>query len=438
MEKTFRAGTTPVAPCRGRRVWAVAVAAWLAWTAGAGAEPFRVVEPPPPTARPVATVAGQALQGGEPPAELLERAAAALASGGGLLFVGRTDPVGPRPVNQELGRMWAEALALGTARALGVEPRRFAVASAGEGTASEVRVYPWSPPGEARARPGPVTVLEPGPGVAPAGRVWALGRPAGAVWAEADGQLWRYRPAEPLWTLPVPVGGAGLAAAAAGGVWTRRVGPAGPRWDALRARVEAQEDWWATLRVEVPEGARDPVVWAGGIPYPVAPGAGDVPVLLFPSARQARLEATDAEGRRRGGPGVALPAGQGEPPRWALVLSWEGASVDLDLWVTDGRRRTGPARPDPLFDPGAVDGVRLLFDGGVGGSAAAVAGWRDPSGLRAWVTCFSDLGGGGARARAYLVENPGDPLEGTIRFLGVRKLSLRPVQAAWRVWERGR
>ncbi len=436
MEKTFRA--QPVSGTLCRRVWAATVAAWFAWAAVAEGAAFRVVAPPPPPARPIMVVTGQALDGGDPSPELLERATAALTSGGGLLFVGRTDPVGPRPVNRELGRMWAEALALGTARALGVEPRRFAVASAGEGAAAEVRVYPWRPPAEARARPGPVTVLEPGPGVPHAGRVWALGRPAGAVWAEADGQVWRYRPAEPLWALPVPVGGGGLAAATADGVWTRWVGPAGPRWDALRVRVEAREDWWATLRVEIPDGVSDPVVWAGGIPYPVAPAATEVPVLLFPFARQARLEASDAEGRRRGGPEVALPAGQGEPPRWALVLSWEGASVDLDLWVTDGRRRTGPARPDPLFDPEAVAGVRLLFDGGVGGSASAVAGWRDPSGLRAWVTCFSDLGGGGATARAYLLENPGDPLEGTVRFLGVRKTSLRPVQAAWRVWERDR
>ncbi|RMG84416.1 MAG: hypothetical protein D6708_17080, partial [Candidatus Dadabacteria bacterium] len=229
-----------------------------------------------------------------------------------------------------------------------------------------------------------------------------------------------------------------LAAAEGRGVEALEVPAAGPDWPALRARVERREDWWAEVRVDLPDGARDALVWAGGIPYPVPPGSpASVPVLLFPDARTVRLEATDPEGRRRNGPGSELPAGQGEAPAWAVVLTWTDGGADLDLWVTDGRRRTAAASPDPLFDPAAVPGVRHLFDSGVGGPSAAVAGWGDPAGVRAWASCFADLGDTGAEARAYWIARPGDPLEETIVPLGPRRLSQNPLRAAWRVWGPG-
>ncbi len=396
-----------------------------------------------PTGPPAVWVARDRLGPGRLPGDLGEALLRVLRGSGGLLLVGETDPVGPRELNRALGLGYARVLAHRLVGELGVETRRLAWASRGEGGSGEpgVGVYPWAPARSPPPEPAPLAVLEPSRAGAGTGRLWVVrSRSAAGVWAGAEGALWRVESPLPVWRLPVPGGSLAVAADVPG---CPPYGGGHKLWSLgspdLVARVEARGPWTARVRVRVPRGYGKAVLWAGGLPYPLAPGArgeAEAVVALLPRPGTARVEAVGPDGLLGRGPGARLPEGQGEPPAWLALVIWEGGGVDLDVSARAGRRVTGPTAPDPLYDATAVPGVRVLFDGDPFRPHSLVAGWgpaREPGLL---VTCYSDLDGAGTTAWVLRVAHPGDPLEQEVRVLGPRRLSAGPLTARWRLGPR--
>lgn len=116
--------------------------------AGFHAGPAVLDAPPAPLGEPLAVAGADAALKGQWPADALGRLKGQLEGGGGLLLVGRTDPVGPRSLNRALGLQWAADAGRLLARALGAAPSQIACASRGEedGNRPGVAVYPWTPP----------------------------------------------------------------------------------------------------------------------------------------------------------------------------------------------------------------------------------------------------------------------------------------------------
>ncbi len=392
-----------------------------------------------PADAPVVRVPRGRLGAGRLPGDLREAAVRLLRQAGGLLLVGETDPVGPRKLNEALGLDYARMLAHRLAEELGARARQLACASRGEAGSGEpgVGVYPWTPPPPGPGEPTPLAVLEPSRAGAGTGRLWVArsGSVAG-VWAGAEGALWRVDSALPVWRLPVPAGSLAVAADVTGGPpYGARQGLRSREAPGLRVRVEARGPWTARVRARVPPGYVGAVLWAGGLPYPLAPGPrgeAEAVVALLPGPGSAWVEAVGPDGAVGRGPRARLPEGQGQPPAWLALVIWDGGGVDLDVSARAGRRVTRPAAPDPLYDPSAVPGVRVLFDGDPFRPHSLLAGWgpgRDPELL---VTCYSDLDGAGTTAWVLWVERPGDPLEQTVRVVGPRRLSPDPLTARWR------
>ncbi|MEW6489367.1 MAG: hypothetical protein AB1578_15805 [Thermodesulfobacteriota bacterium] len=427
-----------------------ACAAALFGSASAGAEEFRrgpvVIPLPPPPAleRPLGFAPWGDVRAARWPEGFEAGLGAALEREGGVLLVGRTDPVGPGALNDSLGLQYAvraaALLAAGTSR----ETWRFACASAGEDASGPpgVTAFAWAPPPAVARSPSPVLVLDPAPQLPRGAWLWSLWREGGqaSLWSLAAGegeQIWGPGPGSRQVFVPLP----GRAEEAAVGAQYAGTGsavvtvrPAPAREEAgLGLAVAEVEDWWARLRPTVPQGFSGVHVWAGGVPYPVAlraGGAADVRVALLPGENRAYLQALDARGRVAVGPAVAVPTVRGEPPVRLTVLVWEGDGVDLDLHAWAGPAHTHPQDPDAAFSARAAPGTRLLFDGDGAGRASALASWaQEEEELEVW--CYSDLSGGGARAWVYRIDRPEDRLELRRTLHGPRRMSTNPLEARW-------
>ncbi len=381
------------------------------------------------------------------PAPFREAVRRALAQGGGVLLVGRTDAVGPRELNRALGLEYARAAAFSLAQELAVSPGRFGCTSAGEtgeGTAGVVAV-PWPPPEPPETEPRPVALLLPA-GDGPARELWAVWAAGGRV-VFSDAVKGGVKPRVP-WQVPAPPGVVRLPLSARA---TRVAVAAGDRaqWhDAAVSPVPASRDdrlslsvvtgsaWTVRLTGVLPPGYARPRVWAGGIPYPLEAGPdGRVAGAVVRAGRPIRawLEADGPGGEPAAGPPVAVEAGQGPWPSVLAVLVWEDGAVDLDLHLWEGSAHTRPDAPDPAFAPGAVPGTRVLLDGDGRIRASAVAVWGEsrPIQLEAW--CFSGLGGRRTRAWVYAIAYPGDPVRERRWVYGPRWLSEAPLERRWPV-----
>lgn len=427
-----------------------ACAATLFASASAGAEEFRggpVVIPLPPAPsleRPLGFAPWGDVRAGRWPEGFAEGVRAALEREGGVLLVGRTDPVGPGALNDSLGLQYAVRAAALLAAASAREIWRFACASAGEDASgpSGVTAFAWAPPPAAGRSPSPVLVLDPAPDLPRGARLWSLWREGGqaALWSFTAGeaeQVWGPGPGsrQVFVSLPGRAEEAAVGAQYAGtGPAVVAVRPAPAREEpGLRLAVEEAEDGWARLGATVPEGFSMVQVWAAGVPYPVAPragGAAGVRVALLPGENRAYLQATDARGRVAVGPEVALPPLRGQPPVRLTVLVWEGDGVDLDLHAWSGPSHTHPQDPDAAFSARAAPHTRLLFDGDAAAPASALASWApEEEDLEVW--CYSDLSGAGARAWVYRIDRPDDRLEHRRTLHGPRRISANPLEARW-------
>jgi len=396
-----------------------------------------------PPGAPVATATWEEVRSRQWSTGSLPAVEKALRRAGGVLFVGRTDPVGPRALNDSLGLQYAVRAAHLVHRALGGEPWRLACASAGESVSPGVDVFPWTPPSPALHDPSEVLILDPVPNLPRGRRLWALWRPGASLagWSADEGPVpspWEAVAGRSQVLAPLP----GRAAALSVGIQDPKKAPEVAEVGIVAAReepsltldVEAGEAWWARVLPSVPKGTREATVWSSGIPYPVTlrdGRAAEVSVALFPGANRAYLEVLDAAGKTLVGPEVMLPEGRrGEPPTLLVLVVWEGDQVDLDLHAWAGSRHTHPQDPDPAFSHRAVPGTRLLFDGSGDGRASALAVWgTDDLELEVW--CYSDLTGRGGRAWVYRIDHPGDPLASRRRLYGPRRMSEVPLEVRW-------
>ena len=385
-------------------------------------------------------------EAGRWPDAVLQQVRAELGAGGGVLALGQTDTIGPQSLNHSLGLQFAVQSARRLAAELGAEVTRFAAASRGEVADQPpgVRLHAWRPPAPRHDEVRRLAVLEPLPGVAGRGRFWGVwqGDSERVLWAHGGGEsplLWEVPPHDRVLRLAVPSRAevAALAGDLSGGAReAQQVEVPAPREDpALRLRLAAVEPGWVRARVSVPEEYRQPVVWAGGIPYRVVPdsrGEAEVALARVGADTRAYVQALGPRGDAVVGPLLRLPDDGAPLADFVVVLVWEGDGVDLDLHAWDGPRHTHLGSPDAAYSDSAVSGVRLLFDGNAWQPASAVAGWgRRPPELSA--QCYSDLGGGGAVAWFYVVDHPEDPLRESRRILGPRRLSENPTEARWPV-----
>ncbi|MDF1551875.1 MAG: hypothetical protein P1P84_02380 [Deferrisomatales bacterium] len=402
--------------------------------------------PPPGVGDELGFVSRADSEAGRWPDGVLQRVRAELAAGGGVLALGQTDPIGPQSLNHSLGLQLAAQSARRLATELGAEATRFAAASRGEvaDQTPGVRLHAWRPPASQRGPVGRLAVLEPLPGVAGRGRFWGVwqGDSERVLWAhggEESPLLWEVPPHDRVLRLAVPsrAAVAALAGNLSGGAReAQQVEVPAPREDpALRLRLAAVEPGWVRARVHVPEGYRQPLVWAGGIPYRLVPdigGEAEVALARVGADTRAYVQALGPRGDAVVGPPLHLPDDGALLADFVVVLVWSGDGVDLDLHAWDGSHHTHQGSPDAAYSDAAVSGVRLLFDGDAWQPASAVAGWgRRPPELSA--QCYSDLGRSGAVAWFYVVDYPEDPLRESRRILGPRRLSEIPTEARWPV-----
>ena len=384
------------------------------------------------------------------PSGFLAAARDALARRGGVVLVGRTDPVGPKSLNRSLGFQYSLQTTQALIPELGKEPWRFAYASEGEASpgAPGVAVYPWAPPVPAATKKGRIAILEPSPGLPRGVRLLAAMTPgSGPALFGAEGpdgvHVWEVEDPDAPVSLPLPGQSDRVVLAAARGSrgedldWSA---PSKPILDpALTLRVEAAESWVARLVGVLPPRCTGGVVWASGIPYPVSPGPGraaNLSVALMPEKNNAYLQVVDPMGRTAVGPLVQLPDGSGDPPEILAVLVWGEGETNLELHGWVGAGHTHSQDPDPQFSPTAAPGARLLFDGDAGGRSSALAYWggRD---ISIEARCYSDIGRQGTEAFLFLAERPADPLGRRLRVFGPRRLSEHPLEVRWPVFARG-
>ncbi len=419
---------------------------WIAAALPAGAEYRRGPEllAQPPAGTPTAFLAwGQGGAESWPP-EFVAAVRSALGGAGGAALVGQTDALGPRALNDALGLQYAVSAAQRLAAHLGVPLWRFACASRGEASSGGpgVSVFAWAPGQPDAAAPSAVAILDPTPSLPRGDRLWAVWKGGGgpALWVREGplgGATWELPAAKGIVRIPLPGrdGSAGVGVAYPGGrTGAAAVEVAPPRDDeALELRLEAVEAWAVRLRARLPLGYGEPRVWCAGIPYPVSPGPGgeiDLWVALLPAGNRAYLQAVDTKGRVAVGPVAVLPDGQGPAPTLLAVAAWEGRRVDLDLHAWRGERHTHPQEPDPALSQKAAPGTRLLFEGNFESRATALAAWGEEE-LELELWCYTDLGGDGAEAWVYVIERPGDLLEGRARLLGPRRLTEGPLHVRW-------
>ena len=379
----------------------------------------------------------------EPPADFLQAVSSIIKMGRNVLLVGNTDQFGPKLLNQSLALQYAINTAYRLSSKLQVEPARFQCVSSGEDPAGgEAGIAVFSAELKPAPKPGvpaSVMVLEPaadGELTSDFAAIWESDAKT-VFWGREEGavtSLWKVVTSGTPFQMPYPAKSARLALGVEFGDdqglceigW--KEAPVDKR---LTLTVESLESGWARVSGKTPHGATNITVWAGGIPYPVAPEGlrFDANIAKFGNEMEVYAQANDSRGRLIVGPTLRMPPAEQGDPKVIAVLTWEGENTDLDLHCWKGDLHTQPQDPDPSMSERAAPGVRLLFDGD-GRSRASALSARDDKDLEVVVRVFSDLGGG-ARAMLFIVTDPGDPIMRRGRIIGPRELSGDSIWSRW-------
>lgn len=372
---------------------------------------------------------------------ILETVRTIVQTGRDVLVVGHTDGFGPKQLNRSLGLQYAVIAANRLARELKIDLSRFHCVSRGEDpTAGEPGIAIYAV-GAAQYQPAAagkaLMLLSPATGRELAPNLWTLWEAdaSNAYWGVEDSTgafLWKLPTTVPTLNVPYPAQAEKMAVGVeypegpALAEWTGRERKPDPL---LTLNLESLEQGHAHLMGKAPPGVRKLHVWAGGIPYPVSVGGSRfyATVVRFGQDTKAYAQGVDAKGRVIFGPPLALPPNAEGDPAMIAVLTWEGEEAEVDFSGWRGSSHTSVTDPDPAISRVAAPGVKLLFAGGA--SERATALWIDDVASLELEARLS--GEGSAKAIAYVLTDPGDPVLRRGMILGPRILTNEPRAQRW-------